>query len=110
MKIATARIEGRSTNTASAMSPLSQRRRRLVWVGEAAKPLSPETATVLFAKCCVSRHLHQLRLGCGDISARIHVVERQVIVQQEALLSRRAVLQAGHQGVALPVIHGRQLV
>src|SRR3954469_22576650 len=110
MKIATAMTEGRSTKTASTMSLFSRRRPRLIWVGEAAKPPSPETATVLFAKCCVSRHLHQLRLGRGDISTRIHIIERQVIVQQEALLGRGAVLEAGYQGVALPVLQGRQLI
>src|SRR6186713_2151908 len=109
MKIATAMIDGRSTKKAITISPFS-RLRCLTWVGEAARPRSPETVTVLFAKCCFLRRRHQRRLGCGDIAAREHVVERQVIVQQEALLGGGAMLQATYQRVALPVFHRRKLV
>src|SRR5215207_9872595 len=108
MKIATAMIEGSSTKKAITISVRCQLGLRLLWVGEAARPRSPETETVLCAKSCISCCRDQRRLRGGDIAAGKHIVERQVIVEQEALLGRRAMLQASDQCVTHPIFHSQQ--
>src|SRR5262245_35490246 len=102
MNRATAMIDGLSTSTASAMSPL--RRMLRLWMCREGATSSSSAVAGLGCKVCISRRLNKLGLHFVGVLLGGHDVEHVGVVGHEALFGRRAVDNAGGDLVALEVV------